>query len=347
MFRCRVVVDRSQVQKILVIKLRAVGDVLLSTIVTKNLRLAFPSSRIEYLTEPPSVDLLKTNPFIDDVMVYDRSRMSGLGLIQRVRGKEFDLVIDLFGNPRTALITRLSGARYRVGFRFRGRSYAYNIPVPPRGGDVHNTQFNLDAIEAIGVDIQDRNIYFHVTPNDDEVVGAVLKSEGLAGKFIAGINAGGGWYTKRWGLERFARLADLLIEQHKASVILLWGPGQKSDVESIQSMMKHKAFIPPETTLLQLGALLKRCSILISNDSGPMHIAAAVGTPVVGIYGPTNPILQGPYGSRHVVVRNETLECLGCNFTRCPIGHPCMRELSVDDVLNGVKRLLKENAIVA
>lgn len=347
MFRCRVVVDRSQVQKILVIKLRAVGDVLLSTIVTKNLRLAFPSSRIEYLTEPPSVDLLKTNPFIDDVMVYDRSRMSGLGLIQRVRGKEFDLVIDLFGNPRTALITRLSGARYRVGFRFRGRSYAYNIPVPPRGGDVHNTQFNLDAIEAIGVDIQDRNIYFHVTPNDDEVVGAVLKSEGLAGKFIAGINAGGGWYTKRWVLERFARLADLLIEQYKASVILLWGPGQKSDVESIQSMMKHKAFIPPETTLLQLGALLKRCSILISNDSGPMHIAAAVGTPVVGIYGPTNPILQGPYGSRHVVVRNETLECLGCNFTRCPIGHPCMRELSVDDVLNGVKRLLKENAIVA
>lgn len=347
MFRCRVVVDRSQVQKILVIKLRAVGDVLLSTIVTKNLRLAFPSSRIEYLTEPPSVDLLKTNPFIDDVMVYDRSRMSGLGLIQRVRGKEFDLVIDLFGNPRTALITRLSGARYRVGFRFRGRSYAYNIPVPPRGGDVHNTQFNLDAIEAIGVDIQDRNIYFHVTPNDDEVVGAVLKSEGLDGKFIAGINAGGGWYTKRWVLERFARLADLLIEQYKASVILLWGPGQKSDVESIQSMMKHKAFIPPETTLLQLGALLKRCSILISNDSGPMHIAAAVGTPVVGIYGPTNPILQGPYGSRHVVVRNETLECLGCNFTRCPIGHPCMRELSVDDVLNGVKRLLKENAIVA
>lgn len=347
MFRCRVVVDRSQVQKILVIKLRAVGDVLLSTIVTKNLRLAFPSSRIEYLTEPPSVDLLKTNPFIDDVMVYDRSRMSGLGLIQRVRGKEFDLVIDLFGNPRTALITRLSGARYRVGFRFRGRSYAYNIPVPPRGGDVHNTQFNLDAIEAIGVDIQDRNIYFHVTPNDDEVVGAVLKSEGLAGKFIAGINAGGGWYTKRWVLERFARLADLLIEQYKASVILLWGPGQKSDVESIQSMMKHKAFIPPETTLLQLGALLKRCSILISNDSGPMHIAAAVGTPVVGIYGPTNPILQGPYGSRHVVVRNETLECLGCNFTRCPIGHPCMRELSVDDVLNGVKRLLKENTIVA
>ena len=340
------VVDRSQVKKILVIKLRAVGDVLLSTIVTKNLRLAFPSSRIEYLTEPPSVSFLRTNPFIDDVIVYDRSTTSGLGLIRQVRQRRFDLVIDLFGNPRTALVTRLSRGQYRVGFRFRGRSYAYNILVSPRGGEVHNTQFNLDALEAIGVDIQDRNTYFHVTPKDDEEADAFLRNEGLAGKFIAGINTGGGWYTKRWGLDRFARLADLLIEQHGAGVILLWGPGQKPDVESIQSMMKRKAFIPPETTLLRLGALLKRCSILISNDSGPMHIAAAVGTPVLGIYGPTNPILQGPYGPNHVVVRNEKLECLGCNFTGCPIGHPCMKELAVDDVLNGLNFLLKKNAIV-
>lgn len=340
------VVDRSQVKNILVIKLRAVGDVLLSTIVTKNLRLAFPSSRIEYLTEPPSVSFLETNPYIDGVMAYDRSTTSGLGLIQQVRRKGFDLVIDLFGNPRTALVTRLSRARYRVGFRFRGRSYAYNIRVSPRGGEVHNTQFNLDAIEAIGVDIQDRNTYFHVTPKDDEAADFFLRGAELGGRFIAGINTGGGWYTKRWGLDRFARLADLLVEQRGASVILLWGPGQKPDVESIQSMMKHKAFIPPETTLLQLGALLKRCSILVSNDSGPMHIAAAVGTPVLGIYGPTNPILQGPYGTNHVVVRNEKLECLGCNFTSCPIGHPCMKELTVDDVLNGVKLLLKTNAIV-
>ncbi|MDL1891730.1 glycosyltransferase family 9 protein, partial [Sphingobacteriales bacterium CHB3] len=95
--------------------------------------------------------------------------------------------------------------------------------------------------------------------------------------------------------------------------------------------------------LPQLGALLKRCSLVVTNDSGPMHIAAALGVPVVGIYGPTNPVLQGPYGTQHVVVRNEKLDCLGCNLTKCPIGNPCMVDLSVNDVLRGVEEVIKKN----
>ena len=109
--------------------------------------------------------------------------------------------------------------------------------------------------------------------------------------------------------------------------------------------MKSAAFIPPPTTLRQLGALLKRCSIVVTNDSGPMHIAAAVGTPVLGIYGPTDPLLQGPCGENNVVVRNEGLNCLGCNLTVCPIGHPCMLGLGVETVLQGVRVLLARNRI--
>jgi ADP-heptose:LPS heptosyltransferase len=109
--------------------------------------------------------------------------------------------------------------------------------------------------------------------------------------------------------------------------------------------MTSEAFIPPATTLRQLGALLKKCSIVVSNDSGPLHIAAALGTPVLGIYGPTDPLLQGPFGDNHVVVRNEGLDCLGCNLTSCPIGHPCMLGLSVETVLQGVRQLLAKNRI--
>ena len=336
-------IQHERIQRILVIKLRAIGDVLLSTVVTKNLRLAFPDAQIDYLTEPSSVDVLRGNPFVKDTLVFDKDTMSGVELIRLVRSKHYNLVIDLFANPRTALVTRLSGAEYRVGYNFRGRAYAYNIVVKPRGGLVHNTQFNLDALEAIGVAIQDSNIYFQFADDDAAYVDAFLRTANLENKFIVTLNSGGGWYTKRWGLDRFAELGDRIAQTYNAAIVLTWGPGQQADVESIRSMMKEPAFVPPATTLNQLGALLKRSAFVVTNDTGPMHIAAALQVPVLGIYGPTNPTLQGPYGTKHVVVRNEGLECLGCNLTECPIGHPCMLELSLDTVFRGIEQLLKKN----
>jgi ADP-heptose:LPS heptosyltransferase len=162
-------------------------------------------------------------------------------------------------------------------------------------------------------------------------------------KALVALSAGGGWYTKRWDIDRFAALADRLVERFGAGIVLPWGPGQLPEVEKLARMMVHPSLIPPPTTLLQLGALFRRCAFVVSNDSGPMHIAAAVGTPVVGIYGPTNPLLQGPYGGNHVVVRREGLECLGCNLTRCPIGHLCMKELTVDAVWRAVEEVLEKN----
>ncbi|MGB5872101.1 MAG: glycosyltransferase family 9 protein [Bacteroidota bacterium] len=337
--------DRDIVRRLLVIKLRAIGDVLLSTIVTRNLREFFPESEIHFLTERASIDVLRGNPFIDAVVVYDRKTMTGADLIRRVRKNGYDLVFDLFGNPRSALVTYLSGAGYRVGFRFRARSYAYNIVVPPRGGVVHNTQFNLDALEAVGVPIVDRNIYFTPSPEAERSAQEYFSQSAQGSPLIVGINTGGGWYTKRWGLDRYALLADRLVEVFGATILLTWGPGQLQEAREVASLMKHAPLIPPPTSLSELGALLKRCSILVSNDSGPMHIAAAVGTPVLGIYGPTNPTLQGPFGTRNLTVRKEGLDCLGCNLTSCPIGHPCMQDLPVDRVLEGVELLLKKIGI--
>lgn len=339
-------IERESIRRILVIKLRAIGDVLLSTIVTKNLRLAFPHARIDYLTEPPSVDVVRGNPFVNDVVVFDRQQTGGVGLIRMVRARQYDMVIDLFGNPRTALVTRLSGARYRVGYKFRGRRHAYNFVAEPRGGIVHNTQFNLDALETIGVAIQDRSLYFQFNPDDAAYIDAFLAAAGLSGKFLVCLNTGGGWYTKRWRVEQFAALGDRIVREFGAHIVLSWGRGQLEEVERLRALMREPSFVPPETTLRQLGALLKCCALVVTNDSGPMHIAAALQIPVVGIYGPTNPVLQGPYGSQHVVVRNERLDCLGCNLTKCPIGNPCMLDLSVDDVMQGVREAIRKNNIM-
>jgi len=331
--------NHAAIRRLLVIKLRAVGDVVLSTIVLKNLREAFPHAAVEYLTEKGGGGILRGNPFIDRCLVYDRQVMSGAGLIREVRKGSYDLVIDLFGNPRTALLTLLSGARYRVGFRFRGRKYAYNMLVEPRGATVHNTQFNLDALDRIGVPIVDRSL--HIVPSADD--------EGRMEKFwraavpvntaTVALHSGGGWGTKRWSEERFGAVADELHRKHGAAILLPWGPGEEQGVEHIRASMKTTPIIPPATTLLELAALLRRCSLMVTNDSGPMHIAAAMGTPVVGIFGPTNPRLQGPYGDRTTTVRNETLDCLGCNLVECPIGNPCMKDLDVHTVLDAISRL--------
>lgn len=331
--------------RILVIKLRAIGDVVLSTVVLRNLRLAYPAAHIAFLTEPPSAPVVTGNPDVNDVVVFDRKTGGGAALIRRIRAGRFDLVFDLFGNPRTALVTFLSGAGRRVGYRFRGRSYAYNVLVEPRGDRVHNTRFNLDALEAAGVPVRDDRIVFPVGDADLAYADAFLREAALNGSRVFGVNTGGGWYTKRWPPDRFARLADLVADAGGGTAVVLWGPGQRGEAEAVRAAMTRAAVLAPPTTLTQLGALLSRLSFVMTNDSGPMHIAAAVGTPVLGVYGPTRPDLQGPFGRGHVVVRKEGLDCLGCNLTTCPVeGHPCMQALSVEEVFRGYEHLRNLNA---
>lgn len=342
-------IDRSTITKILVLKLRAIGDVMLSTVVLRNLRLAFPNAQVDFLTERSSREVIEGNPYINNILVFDYKRDNGAGLLWTVRRRKYDLVIDLFGNPRTAIITLFSGARYRVGYRFRWRQYCYNVVVEPRGGEVHNTEFNLDAVRAIDVPIVSNEIEFPLDGASEQFAEEFFSREVQrkpGSGFIVALNPGGGWYTKRWKTPQYARLGDALVGEFGAKVLLVWGPGEEHDVRDLQSRMTQPSLLLPQTSLKQLGAILKRCHLLVTNDSGPMHIAAAVGTPVVAIFGPTNPELQGPVGAGHEIVRNERLLCLCCNFTDCPIGNPCMLELGVEEVLAGVRRAIARNKLL-
>lgn len=334
-------------QKILVIRLRGIGDVVLTTPVLENLRRAFPHAQIDYLTEPPSAPLLQTHPAITNVHVLEHKRWQKLPMratlranwnfIRMLRAQNYDLVIDLFGNPRTALLTYLARAALRVGFRFRVRRFAYNRLVEPRGAHLHAVEFHLDVLRALQIPIATSQP--RIVAPTSSVVEKFWQEHGLAehARVIA-FNAFGGWYTKRWPLASFAALGDRLQNELGAKVILLWGPGEQEEVERMAALMHTPGLIAPPTSLNDLTALLARVHLLVANDSGPMHLAAALSKPVVAIFGPTRPNLQGPWGEGHVVVTKEGLPCLGCNGLTCKIvTHDCMQQLAVEKVFNAAR----------
>lgn len=339
-------IEFQNVNKILIIKLRAIGDVLLSTPVIENLKTTFPHIQIDFIVEKFAGDVLKGNPWLTKIHTFSKKEETSFGLIKKIRSERYDVVFDLFVNPRTALVTRLSGAKFRVGFPFRGRTYAYNFLVPPRGGEVHNVDFNLDALRFFQIPIVTRNPFFPIDSEAKKFAELWLHETGLSGKKIIAFNAGGGWITKKWRIEQFAQLADTIKKNFSCEILLFWGPGEFEEIEHLKMQMRHDCFVVPKTSLKQMGALLLHCSALISNDSGPMHIAAAVGVPTLGIFGPTNPYLQGPLGEKNMWIRNEKLDCLGCNLTVCKIGNLCMTELSVETVYTAFQQLLKRNNTV-
>lgn len=343
------------IQRILIIKLRAIGDVVLATPVIENLRRWYPDRHIAFLTEHASLDVVEDNPFLDEVIILDRARWNTLPIRDRIRdqlrfymalrSKRFDLVIDLFGNPRSAILSILTGAPHRVGFAFRGRRHLYNTVVMPRGGEVHEVEFNLDALRAIGVPIQTTAPRFPMTDTRRQEARHWLSTQGIQPNTpVIGMNPGGGWSTKRWTPEGFASVADALIRRYNARVILFWGPGERDLVETVLYAMQERPLFLPETSLKEMGAFLSCCTLFLSNDSGPMHMAAALGIPSIGIFGPTNPALQGPYGPGNRVVRKEGLDCLGCNLVTCSIGNLCMTTLSGDEVLQTVERYFDRDA---
>lgn len=329
---------KSEINKILVIKPRAIGDVLLSTAVLKNLREEFTDAQIDFLAEKFASDVLNDNPFVNNVISFDPKTQSALSIIMNVNKRKYDLVIDLFANPRTAIITWFSGAKFRVGFPFKWRKFAYNILVQPRSGEVHNVEFNLDALRRVGIPVKIKNPIFYLNEPAKKFAGNFLISNCLSSEKFITINIGGGWEIKQFPANKWIELCKLIRAKLNLPIVVLYGPAEKKEAQKITELTN--AIMAPPTSLHEMGAIMEQSLLLITNDSGPMHIAAALGVPTLAILGPTSPHLQGPYGNISEIVRNENLDCLECNLTKCPIGNPCMKELEVEIIFEKLMDLI-------
>jgi lipopolysaccharide heptosyltransferase II len=332
-------------QRILVSRMKFIGDVVLTTPVIRSLRAAFPDAFLAYMGDAAAVSLLQENPFLNQIIPFDFSRPTFLEqprvtwLLRRLR---FDWVIDLFGNPRSALLTYLTGAPVRVGLERKGRGRLYTLQVRDDGRPKSAVEFHLQFLRALGVEPVVHSPELFVTERERADAAAMI----LTDRPLVVLHPGATWPAKRWLPERFALLAGRLRAEKNVTVVLSGGPNEASLLDEIRKMADPAPEIVLGPSLRQLAALYARASVVVSNDAGPMHIAAAVGTPTIGIFGPGEEQIWFPYepDQGHRALRKD-VPCHPCHLDFCNRtgdGYmECMKLLSVEEVAFAVGVALK------
>lgn len=333
--------------RILLIRWGLIGDVLFTTPVFKAIRERYPDAYLALVVSPGSYEIVSGNPLFDEIFVFDtkeNSRFKNLikqvDFVKTLRDRKFDLVIDLYNGGRSPFFAYLSGAKYRLGGMFNWKRLFFNLNYYTGDNKIkHCIEGELDKIRPLGiVDNIDKKMIMCISDKDREFVGKIdnIKSN----KLLIGINPGAGCPSKRWKVERFAKVADVLMEKYNAKVIIIKNLGYEEKLAyEILSLMKGRPFIAPILNLKQLAALTEACTVFISGDTGPFHIAVAMGTSTVGLFTSTSPELARPLSGEHRVVY-KNVRCDPCFKKNCK-ELKCVELITADEVINEVESILK------
>lgn len=336
-------------ERICVIKPSALGDVVQSLPLLPALRQRFPQAEISWVVNRELQDLLVGHPELHAVVPFERKGgpRSWWQFGRRLRAARFDLVFDLQGLLRTGAMTWVSGARYRVGLQTarEGSGLTVNLVIPDTSRQVPAHARYWRVAEALGVGDVPQHTQIVTSAIDDEVAGGLLKS--LTPPIIA-VQPGARWVTKRWPLASFAALLRRAREHWSASFVLLGSAGERAETDALEQQLgfDRVANLAGRTSLKQLAALFRRVQFAISNDSGPLHLAAGMGVPVLGLFTCTSPILSGPPPAAHELV-STNVACAASYRKQCPqrgtAHEACLHELSVDRAWQGLQRLVSRH----
>lgn len=300
--------------KILVFTKNWLGDILFETPAIKVLKRNFPSAQIVCATAPRCEEILRKNPYVADVIAFDektihRSFGDKMNFVMRLRREKFDKAFLFHRSFTRALLTFLGGVKDRVGYATKARRFLLTQPVLNDSTGKHHIQGFMDLMVKAGLRVDvEPYCEFYFSEEDDRQAARLLSDKGLNLSLLVSLNPGGNRANKRWPPFYFARLADLLMEKYRCSLVIT---GHSQD-DALASEIMHAAkrskpiSLCGNTRLGDLGAVFSRCALVISGDSGPLHIAAGVGANVVGLFGPTDPRLTGPRGrGRNLVIQAE------------------------------------------
>ena len=340
--------------KILLVRLREIGDVVFTTPAIGALRRRFPDAHIAYVVEPPAAPVVRHNPSIDEVIVAPRKRgpagsLTDVALGWRLRGRRFALAIDFHGGPRASLLTWLSGARERIGYDVAGRGWMYTTRVarPRTLRPRHSVENQWDLLQAIGIEPPDRAAAPVEMPVDPGAAAAVAERLARAGVkpadtlIVMHVSAGNPF--RRWPLDRFIALARALMAgDPDRRIVITGGPSDRAAAQQV--VEQSGSLATGEFSLDELRALVERAALYIGGDSGPLHIAATSRVPIVGLYGPTLPERSAPWRDRAISgisVDAGPLPCRPCDQRVCAPGDfRCLAWISTQRVLDAAEMLL-------
>ncbi len=332
-------------KRVLITRLSAIGDCILTLPLACAVKRAFPSATIEWIVEPPSAPLLQGHDCIDRLHVIPKQWLKSRSQVARIRRllreRRFDCVLDPQGLTRSSLLGWLSGAPLRVCLtRPEAREIAPMLATcTARPDSPHVTQRQLALLKPLGVTTLEVEFRLPIYSEAAEQVDRWLDSQSL-GRFVV-INPGAQWPTKLWVPERFAEVARQLERETDLPAVVVWaGDAEREMAEAIMAQAGGRAILAPATSLTELAELLRRARLFVSSDTGPLHLAVAAGTPAVGLYGPTRPEVCGPFGRPHRAV--QAWYQGGSSRRRKRGANLAMRDISVSMVMEACREVLGE-----
>jgi lipopolysaccharide heptosyltransferase I len=336
------------VKRLLVVRLGSLGDLVHTLPAVTAIHRTFPAVEIDWLVDAPHRDFLALVPLLADVIVLrDRSAGAWLAARSELRARDYDVALDFQGLLKSAALARLSGAQRVIGFTRKAAREGLAAPFYSErveaGQGQHVIAKNLALARSIGATTG--TLEFPLIETDVRVVTNVrdaLMRAGLGADYAL-INPGAAWPNKRWPPVAFGHVTTLLRDQHGLSSVVLWGPGERDAADAIVQASGGAAVLAPETSLPDLVALARHARLIVSGDTGPLHIAAAVGVPAVGLFGPTNPRRNGPWKEQDVSIsRYEVCDCHYERRCRRDDERWCLGSISVDEVAHAIDRRLRQ-----
>jgi len=328
-----------------------IGDAVMTLPALASVRRTFPEARISVLAKSWVADVYRLCPHIDEVLVFESpGRHDGvLGKIRLARElhkSRFDAVILLQNAIEAAIIAGLARIPIRAGYNSDARGWllTHSVQRTREIKTVHQTRYYLEMVKALGCADIPVEVQLEARKKSDPPVEAILDRYAIDREVLLIGLAPGATYgaAKKWFPERFAAVADRLADDRPARILLFGSAADQASTDRVRQHARHPVIdLAGKTTLREAIAVMARCHIFISNDSGLMHVAAALGVPTVAIFGSTNPVTTGPVGRRTVIVRRDA-PCSPCLKTSCPTDFRCMEQLGVDDVYQAARRMMTE-----
>lgn len=340
--------------RILMVRLSSIGDLVHTLPALSALRRSFPDATIDWLVETRHRDVLLSNPDVNDLLEVDtlgwRKRLFSpatwkeIGTsVREIRKRDYDVVLDLQGTIKSSVAARLAKSHRRIGFatnalKEKPAGLLYSERVSVNGTPQHMIDRHLQLLSALEIETDERAFPIVVPEEMEREAARQLESLGLSDYVV--LNPGGSWVTKRWAPEKFAALARAVAGEWQLPSLVIWGPGEEAMAQAIVAGSETSAVLAPPTGVRDVIPYIRRARLFVSGDTGPMHIASALGVPVVGLFGPTDPGRNGPFGSDDEVVWKNP-PCGPCYKHRCPgYGTVCMTSIEVNEVLGAVRKRL-------